>query len=195
MRTGMFRRLRRILFHTAAAASAVMLLATLALWPLSYFRYDRLAYRGPDGGTSIFSLEGRFGASNGNYPYTRGEFNYGKFDLDAARAWESWSYTTSGEEATPGFRMQWFLGCWYVTTTPGNTFYPAHIIHIPYSYLALLSAIMPTIWLVTRKRRRRKDRLAKGLCLKCGYDLRAHQPGDNCPECGTVVKRAAGAKA
>lgn len=47
---------------------------------------------------------------------------------------------------------------------------------------------MPTIWLLTRKHRRRKDLLAKkGMCFNCGYDLRAHKPGDKCPECRTPI--------
>jgi|GEM_PF-4177911 len=29
-------------------------------------------------------------------------------------------------------------------------------------------------------------RLLGKCCLKCGYDLRAHKPGDRCPECGEV---------
>jgi len=24
-------------------------------------------------------------------------------------------------------------------------------------------------------------------CRQCGYDLRAHKPGDKCPECGTLI--------
>jgi tRNA(Ile2) C34 agmatinyltransferase TiaS len=28
---------------------------------------------------------------------------------------------------------------------------------------------------------------AAGLCQKCGYDLRAHRPGQRCPECGTPI--------
>jgi len=38
---------------------------------------------------------------------------------------------------------------------------------------------------VVRDRRQHRRRL--GLCEKCSYDLRAHKPGDRCPECGTVI--------
>ena len=37
------------------------------------------------------------------------------------------------------------------------------------------------------KRLRARKRLASGRCAACGYDLRAHQPGDRCPECATPV--------
>jgi threonine/homoserine/homoserine lactone efflux protein len=32
---------------------------------------------------------------------------------------------------------------------------------------------------------KRERRLRRGLCPKCGYDLRATPKGDRCPECGT----------
>jgi hypothetical protein len=34
---------------------------------------------------------------------------------------------------------------------------------------------------------RATTRLRKGLCLRCGYDLRAHRGGDRCPECGSPL--------
>lgn len=52
----------------------------------------------------------------------------------------------------------------------------------PMWWLALPFAVMPLIW-VWRERRSRR-RWFRGLCMDCGYDLRA-SPG-RCPECGLV---------
>jgi hypothetical protein len=38
-----------------------------------------------------------------------------------------------------------------------------------------------------RKLQIRAHRYVEGQCEQCGYDLRAHSPGDSCPECGLVV--------
>ena len=55
----------------------------------------------------------------------------------------------------------------------------------PHWMLALLTAIPVVIagfrWF------RAKRRVRPGLCRQCCYDLRAHHPGDRCPECGTPV--------
>jgi len=52
---------------------------------------------------------------------------------------------------------------------------------IPHWFLALLSSVLPIIYL--RHRRIRSDGL---LCQICGYDLRGTPA--RCPECGTLVK-------
>jgi hypothetical protein len=48
---------------------------------------------------------------------------------------------------------------------------------------AALTAVLPIMWL--RRFIQRHRRNVRGLCLRCGYDLRA-SPG-RCPECGTMV--------
>jgi hypothetical protein len=59
-----------------------------------------------------------------------------------------------------------------------------YLLSVPYWFLALATATLPG-WrgIAGRRRRRREKRLRHGLCLACGYDLRA--PPGRCPECGT----------
>jgi hypothetical protein len=44
------------------------------------------------------------------------------------------------------------------------------------------------------KRTGRLQQLSAGRCALCGYDLRAHKPGQKCPECGTEIPRPVGAR-
>ncbi len=188
----MLHRLRRILFHTAAAASALLLVAALTLWLLSYFRYDCIDHGTTVGlGLAIRSSAGRvevirsiFLSMPDGLSHETGPRPF----LDQSR---DWSYADTSDVIW-GFPRLKLLGCEYAASPPGSAVYPAHWLYVPYSYVAILLSIMPTLWLLTRNRRRRNNRLAHGLCPNCAYDLRAHHPGDKCPECGTpIVQNAA----
>jgi len=58
-----------------------------------------------------------------------------------------------------------------------------HRLFVPWMLL-LIVTIVPGAILLWRERRRRAG-IAKGLCAKCGYDLRASK--ERCPECGTAI--------
>ena len=60
-------------------------------------------------------------------------------------------------------------------------------LEVPYWFLVLLTLSAPAAGTVRAGRRRR--RLSRGLCPRCGYDLRASP--DRCPECGYTCVPAA----
>lgn len=65
--------------------------------------------------------------------------------------------------------------------------YPCHLVRVSYCP-AIVALLLPWGALLAAKRRERNRRLYRsknGLCLECGYDLRATP--ERCPECGTIV--------
>jgi len=62
---------------------------------------------------------------------------------------------------------------------------------LPHWMLALLLATpMAWWWFVHVRRRRAASRRSAGLCIVCGYDIRATT--ERCPECGVVAGQGAG---
>ena len=63
-------------------------------------------------------------------------------------------------------------------------------IAFPYWFIVILTGVMPARLLTCSVRRRRQQ--SQGVCVRCGYDLRASS--GQCPECGTKVGHTAHAR-
>ena len=68
----------------------------------------------------------------------------------------------------------------------GNSTQPKGLlVHVPLWLPTLVSATL--CWYLGVPLRRRRKRKKLGLCLRCGYDLRASK--ERCPECGTRFEK------
>ena len=91
-------------------------------------------------------------------------------DRDASWKWGGFSHRTKRNAA------RWWYGWWEAPMWP----------------LAAATALLPAVWLKGAWRTRRSQRRREGgLCMGCGYDLRAHGAGERCPECGAMAAAAA----
>jgi hypothetical protein len=183
--------------HIVAVLTLLCLLlciALAALWLHSYRMEGRLWYSPARGvnyrlavgaGSIILSrsvLSGR----------TSGEFS-DDFDRPPGRSLE-WRHRTGPPvspftpEGSPRL-VQW-LGFDYLARDVGRPSFGTlafRRVVLPMWLPVLLAALPPAIALARRERRRR--RTLKGLCPRCGYDLRA-SPG-RCPECGRIPPKSA----
>jgi hypothetical protein len=86
---------------------------------------------------------------------------------------------------TPGSRYRSFAGFGWFRDTGPPPVGTGYGVFAPAWAVALAAAAFPAWWLPRERRRRRaQSRKARGLCPRCGYDLRATP--DRCPECGAV---------
>jgi hypothetical protein len=79
--------------------------------------------------------------------------------------------------------------CWWDGLDPGTgNDVHMHLFILPLWFVLLLCIPFPG-FAVKRHLRKAKIRrwLATGHCGRCGFDLRAHKPGDKCPECRALV--------
>jgi hypothetical protein len=186
------------LFNLAAAVSLILCVATAVLWARSY-PGENWVRGGPE--TMVLQThDGRLLIERhvrtvmrftGQPPTTLRSLN----ELDDPAAGSSaWRHAPwSGREWAPGKTRSGFgtrSAMGGATINVGNLqlyqVQRSQAYFVPLWFPLLLSLVLPGIWLqrwITRHRR-----VPPGICVACGYDLRATP--DRCPECGADVARA-----
>ena len=97
----------------------------------------------------------------------------------------TWSGITDPDEQSPGLNVaryptqpqdnHWLLGFGFDLTDWS--------VVVPHWFLALIFAVLPAVWFMKWRKRRK---LGPNSCGSCGYDLTANETGE-CPECGKSI--------
>ncbi|MCE9592054.1 MAG: hypothetical protein K8S99_16220 [Planctomycetes bacterium] len=182
-------RARRRLYHAAAMASLLLSLGMAVLWVRSWWWDDSLAV-GPRSliwsDQGVFRLQAR--------PRDR-EFC---FILDSCEVTDRDVIEKATEDAKRSiFNDENGLYFWYwrgfglaLPIPSGNE--GVFILDVPHWFAVLALLAFPAWWLHRRPERvkrdaelAKRDAMIRGVCRKCGYDLRAST--GNCPECGAGI--------
>lgn len=186
-------RLQGWLFNLAAGVSLAIGLAAIVLWIHSHSYWVRCRFDLALHHMTIHSVQGEVVVDRLTYlPHEDGQL------ISMPHIWqEHLSYLPPGVGLAQTDHH--FLGFGYGNSaavaafqrgirmkvagiSTGTSIYPLQRLVVPHWAIAVIAFAIPSLWLRSFISRRRSER--SGLCLNCGYDLRATP--DRCPECGTV---------
>ena len=165
---------RRVVFAAAAWASAVLSVVACVLWVRSYWRWDHWhAPISPDAAVAVQLTQ------------------HASLDLAVDRfPWSAWADRLAdksydgGPQPAPAYPRLGEVNASLAGAgvgRDGTLFW----VRVPLSILFAATLIPTVIWC---RRSSRLNRLERGLCPACGYDLRATP--DRCPECGAAPEPA-----
>jgi hypothetical protein len=172
-------RVRRVLFHMLSVASSLVLVLAALLWTRSYW-YTDYVLRDE---WSITSADGALVASQiDGQNWMRSGIRYLKRSTKLATM-EQQLYMFGPRDISHSFAGFAYYSGQY-KFQPGARY---AVYQLPLWSITLAALPLPVWWILTVRRRQRERRVRHGRCPHCSYDLRAHAPGQACPECGTPV--------
>ena len=176
--------MRRRLFPILAAVSLALAIGVMGLWARSYWHVGHLQYvmrtsdesvrrvyfmRCGAGAVEIFASDDIMDDASRSRPRPQVGWTHSGFPRDS-REYPS----------RDGLGFAWYI------VRPGG--HSQIQVRLPCWCLVIVLLTAPGLWLRRfRAEGRREERQRLGLCLACGYDLRAHVSGQLCPECGSAV--------
>jgi hypothetical protein len=184
--------MKRRLLDLVTALSLLLCVATLILWPHSYRGNSTAVWRSVsyDGYLTEWTFVGVESAAGyvcfSPWRHRVEPVNWFRFEGPVTRR-RMFDCAWSGNRPRwPGFSGPDYCGIQFRHFTEPYTapqVYEGWAVTLPYWLISPTLAILPGF--AASRWVRRRGRSARGLCARCGYDLRA-TPG-RCPECGATV--------
>jgi hypothetical protein len=183
--------LSRRLLRIFVACSALLCIAILMLLAHSYRAWDRVKM------DRVSKLgDGRYEWRRLGFSSSGGETSFQTSrqviselkhtavqGVDLAVGWV-WEFKSQRENAALR-RWGFGFGLDDRTVKSARGTWRTHELRLGHRLIALAFSVAPAVSWLRYGVRRRQWRLKHGMCLNCGYDLRASN--DRCPECGTTI--------
>ena len=196
--------LRKSLRLAPLVLSTLLLVASAALWVRSYFREDLVKWLVTEdvAGRLTYDLY-EFTSTRGGFYWTwqrtaitdPGTIAQARVNMKGWPALQrqsqpgTWRPTPASLSHRSALQSLWFDGGGpyeEVSRTKGLT-RAEYFVAVPLWAPTLLAAAWPTRRLWRWRRDEQLRRAARGLCFRCGYDLRYSQ--GRCPECGERIRQ------
>ena len=195
--------MKRFLLNTLLVLCLVLFAAVVTLWAASYRRIDSVArypyfpaareYRQE----SVRSCAGRLWVTSNRFSIADNGLAARMTNDAASGAYgNEWGHELFGEPFYPQEARWWeragaYVRRWRGRPSPGmggrGSVSSGFTVAVPYWNLAVATLLLPGTLLVKRLRSRHSRDVAEalGLCVNCGYDMRAS--AGRCPECGQLA--------
>jgi hypothetical protein len=191
--------MKRKLFIFLSAASLAVCGIVVVIWIMSHIASEILPLKtGDPGGRlalhEVRSVDGQIGWTYQSHEFvgsTLPEESILRYHEDWSQRAAAWNPGNPAFAPRPsGFKWGHFYCFWQRQKSPRNfgivSITSRLSVSVPYWFLCLLTALLPiSRFVIPRIGQTRRERKRLGLCLNCGYDLRAST--DRCPECGTEI--------
>ncbi len=165
----------RFILNAMTVASMLVLAALIALWVRSFNIGDFVAYNAKTGGLDVISSRGRVQVRFQDEPF----LFFDNPDQFGFARWRMVPIDLSIVDAAKD--RDWWGFYFFNGIHPAGSTVRVRTVRVPHWVLCFAAAALPTFRL-GRWRQVRSHRIRLGLCLRCGYDLRASV--GPCPECG-----------
>ncbi|CAN5617537.1 hypothetical protein BH09PLA1_BH09PLA1_29280 [soil metagenome] len=179
--------MERRLFNFGAVVSSLLFVSTAALWVRSYRVSDALVAVNRFGEYPIQSYAGELVVGSSNVTHESSTIWVDHWSVRGS-IWDTWNNQSVFNTLGLCFRSNTSdrisvrppdTGRYHDATWPAIV--ESRLVILPMWFLARSFALLPGLWFIRFHRNQR--RLARGVCVNCGYDLRTPQ---RCPECGTL---------